>query len=699
MTKSSTASPRKQWHIGGRLDPEIHFQVDRPDFWSTVAKRLASQNNLILYAHRQAGKSSSKAPIRRKLEEINCVVIAADFQSLSNSERRSESDVLQQVWRTLCTAAKLDIESIEHDIEALQRRFAKCLTEATVLFIDEFDCLLVNPAAAATVLRTLREWWSEKRFRSILAIGVHRIKTMVNTGVGDPASPFNILDATECPLIERTQFEKTFQEMADIYFESEALADTLTEFNAIRDDIWCRAGGHVAFISLLGYQLQELIETGGECTEQTWRRLVTGPIQSRVADTPIVSQIISRLNSAPPAVIAALIELLRGPADGIVIRDSSSASWLEAEGLARRSNRTSDGATLLWFPTTIMRRTLYRYLVEHRAAEEQRHNSSVLEDLTLTLAPGMLQRTVHDDGSVEEWEGAPLMDNRRSILAALPWLNLPSIWARAALCQDGRPSEYSVHFSLFAVMQRMALNSQWLAVPEARDANGPNARQRLDICFQSNGTRSGIEIMRHGLETDLEKHLEQALSYKTVLRLSSVTILCVHFSDMAPELRRGWMFRPSEYDGIEVMHVVLPNPSIDGNRPMKTMISVDPADDDVITSQISDEFPSRVCDVEQRMSTLTLNNGLPWTDDHHTDDDTQELVAWLNNMVINYRWPERACEVLGGLATLICGKQSIAPKATVRQLMQRISPCPAGTLTIDDTTTDVILRVGAMYRL
>lgn len=696
MPTFSTAAINKQWHIGGCLDVNFHFQVDRPDFWSTVAYRLASRNNLILYAHRQAGKSSCKTPIRWKLEESNCIVIAADFQSLSRSQSSSESDVLEQVWKALCDAAKLDIEPIEHDVEALQRRFETCLTEATVLMIDDFDRLLVNSAAAATVMQTLQDWWSKKQCRSILAIGVHRIKTMVDTGAANPVSPFNIFDTTECPLIERTQFDKTFHEMAEMYFPSEVpvYKDALTEFMAIRDDIWCRAGGHVFFISLLGYRLQELIETGGECTEQTWRRLVTGEIQRRLADTPIVLQIIRRLNFASPAVIGGLIELLRGPADGIVIRNSSTASWLEAEGLARRSDRTSGGATLLRFPSTIMRQTLYKYLVERRAVQEQQYNVSGMKDLMLSLAPGVLQRRVHDDGGVEEWEGAPLMNHRRSILAALPWLNLVSVWAKSTLCQDGCPSEYSVHFSLFAVMQQMALNSQWIAVPDARDANGLNDRQ-LDIRFQSNGTRSGIEIMRHGREEDLAKRLGQAQSDKTILRLSSVTLLCVHFSDMTPGLRREWMFRPSGYDSIEVMHVVIPDPSIKENGPMKMMISVDPADDVVVrTLQTSDEIPPRGCVVEHRTSTLTLNDG-----SSQIGDDTEELLTWLNDMVIRHPWPTRVCQVLGGLAMLVCDKQSSAPKATVRQLMRCTWNSPADASTVDGAMTDRILRVGAMYHL
>lgn len=400
------------------------------------------------------------------------------------------------------------------------------------------------------------------------------------------ASPFSTLSSVRCPTATAGAVAKVLVEFADAYKISRDF-----EFNEIVIDVWCRTGGHLAMVSFLGNQLQQFLEAlrlangaaPSTLLSLEWRRWVQCRAQQALKDHPTAILLRHRLHQPTAGPARALLQrILQGPAEGKAYRDSEELRRLEAEGFVcvRGSPSLSDGrdvtpeatndkvrttsddtrgdgsssplgdnvlpaglhASLFVIPPpALLRRLFYTHLCDLA--------QSVPVVFKLTLQP-------HPSGP----NHGLVVDLHKTIYDAASLLDRSSLWHETSLCGDGTPHEFAFHFLLHAVLQGATVDNGWVLTAEARGAYEGRSH-RIDLCFQSNGHRCGIEIMRYGRSAAFKQHCAQVSYYCNELKMANAVLLCVHTRLLAADERLDAEFFPtaSEVDPrATVLHLCLP---------------------------------------------------------------------------------------------------------------------------------------------
>jgi hypothetical protein len=558
------------------VDPRRHFVVNRDAWHAQLGEKLCGGSYVLLHAHRQGGKTSAIAGVRRVLrqKQQDYFVLSVSLQGANLSSRGA-------VWRSLASTMSAKLERYQGSAMASQLpAVAGCasglpFTDAgsfmtffkhrqwggrrVALVLDEFDTLLgAADEVRDDVLSTLRamktsnaEEGNDERFpyalHALLGIGVYRIVKLGDSSTR-VVSPFNVASAISPP-------DPTPEDVRAMFRAYDAEYGVSTDPAVVDDIIW-RAGGHVGLLSLMGKQLgtvyEEMVQemaqqaaraaqprTGASTADcphvsiTRWRRtLCRRKVVELWQANPTVSTLVSSV--ALPHVEASVslrvhefLELMFYLPDGVDFlrrgadQDGTAAlEYLQSEGVVVPMG---DGYR---FTAPLLRLLLY---------------PTFGSKLDWTVARGTPAHR-HSDGTLDM---VAMMTELLEHFSATQLLHV------LKLKKSGSPREFAYHFQLHGLLSQRLRDLEWEVLSEAACVDAEGKVRRLDIYVKDAHGAYGFELVADG--ADLAKHIyEQAPTYLERQELKRV--LVVNFTTEPTDVGTAPSDLPA---GVELMHVLV----------------------------------------------------------------------------------------------------------------------------------------------
>jgi hypothetical protein len=488
----------KSFYVGGPVNPDIHYVVDRSDQVQSIVAQMLEGEFLLLHSHRQAGKTSMIKPIVDSLADSGCVAICVSLESLLGDESTFWSELYSLMKMVYSGIVKFS-NSTEFLLSLSSANFEG---KRVFLILDEIDRLLEIPRVRDCFLSALRAIKTVNGMRtsnrqqyaltSVLGIGVFHILSLGNTL--DSNSPFNISNAVR---LAQPSLDGVVK-MISMYGND--IGVDLTKF---AEDIFGRSSGHLGFTSLLGKVLMSWVQTVGSdnITIGGWvaHLTFTSDYVHLLFESSTVRCIRDALRSSSAEVKAFVMRLLHchetakeSPQSSVEERDI--VDYLETQGVVVRETATLS----LRFAAPLLRVVLCCIFRT--------------PDSRFSVPPGIILPMLH--GSLRD------LDVVGCLRQALPYMDRSSIYHWSNLKAGATPTEFAYHFQLFIVLAQMSSRMDWATISEARNAAG-HSRKRLDILVSNNGNRFGFELVADATEASLRAHYEdQAEIYFTAMGLS-----------------------------------------------------------------------------------------------------------------------------------------------------------------------------------
>jgi hypothetical protein len=206
-----------------------------------------------------------------------------EYETVMVSLQGVDSKTVESFWLSIGRAIKRtwkwpsDLPDIV-DKTTFMDFFAYYRGKRIVLFLDEFDLLLQNPEAQASLYDALRSM-KERSLRpsvyglqAVVAIGPFNILSYTKENL----SPFNVADHWAIPYF-------TLEQVENLFCEFQQLADITLE-DGIVPRIFSITSGHPGLVCFCGKQIHEFLIPGGErhLTLRQWKEYESAKLVGHV---------------------------------------------------------------------------------------------------------------------------------------------------------------------------------------------------------------------------------------------------------------------------------------------------------------------------------------------------------------------------------------------------------------------------------
>jgi hypothetical protein len=534
ISTTSTSTPRRTFYTEGPPDPKRHYMVPVNDskmeeiltfFASNDPQRGAAFKFCAVYSHRQGGKSTRLAEIKRRLQEKNLLVVEVDARELSQQPEDFYSSLAFEISSALyipepkvpCPKDCTTFNRLFKGEGFFVRTMREQKKEGLILLFEEMDGLQCKEefwSALSPLLETNQKvleeaQWTSPNFpnilRGVIGVGVHRI--VRDSNPGSTSSPPNKKRDIALPHFTKEQVDEHLWQPAEHNYNfklTEDAKELLYEFIQGHPGLTCRAGTKILALITSKQTSSTPFSFTQSCAVSILHRMILNSRHESPLDN-MVTALENQFQSGK-TLKQVLRSILFNNERPEISSDEDEFYYAIDKGLLRlevseNQQRVDEPTGYLEFECPIILHALLPRIFPEAKQSFQKRNDAINSVKNLPREfPTLLKGFIHQI-NIDTLQGSSQKTQRRL--------------ADQMSCSEKIPAEAAYHFQFYFFLERALREGGFSVLAELHPwkVKGQE-RRRIDLYVDGNAYHFGIELAA-GIENSKYKtYLERTEAYR-----------------------------------------------------------------------------------------------------------------------------------------------------------------------------------------